>query len=346
MERRTLIILGGAAVVAGGAAVLLKPEPLPVAPAAQLAFPGLAQRLAGVARLEVRRHDGTLTVTRDGPDRWVLPDKSDYPARVEKVREILVGLTELRLVEPRTANAELLERLGVEDPMRPGATSSLLRLLDASGVPLAELVLGRRRMRTQGGLGGQNVPETIYVRRPSENQAWLAEGRLPVDADPNLWIDRDIANFPRDRVRQVVIDRPAEGAVELVRGGEPDGTLRVTLPADMPATDEVSVDEVGRAFEFLTFTDVKRDTDAPGEPIGQAVFTLTDGLSITARGRRDGDAFWVVLSAAGDDEAARLNARWRGWAYQLGPWKEKALLPTAVDLARPPEAAPAPAPTD
>ncbi len=326
--------------VTSAAAVLLTPNaPLPP-PAAGLAFPGLAQRLAGVVRIEVKRHDGTLVLQRAGPDRWVLPDKADYPARGEKVREVLVGLTELRLAEPRTADAALLERLGVEDPARPGATSSLLRLLDGTGAPIAELILGRRRMRTQGGLGGSNVPETIYVRRPNEAQAWLAEGRLPVDADAGLWIDRDVVNLPRDRVRRVLANRPADGAVELVRGGDPDGVLHVVIPADAPPTDEVSVDEVGRAFEFLTFTDVRKEADWPGTPIGEALFTLTDGLSITARGRRDGDALWVALSAAGDDEAARLNARWRGWVYQLGPWKEKALFPTIADLIRPPETAP------
>ncbi|WP_431285538.1 DUF4340 domain-containing protein [Humitalea sp. 24SJ18S-53] len=344
MQRRTIVILGGAAIATSVATVFLTPDaPMPLPPAA-LAFPGLAQRLANVSRIEVRRHDGTLVLLREGPDRWVLPEKGNYPARGEKVREVLVGLTELRLIEPRTADAAMLDRLGVEDPSAAGATSSLLRLLDANGAPIAELILGRRRMRTQGGLAGSNVPETIYVRRPNETQAWLAEGRLPVDSDPNLWIDRDIANLPRDRVRRVVVSRPGDAPLELVRGGDPDGALRVAVPADAPATDEVSIDEVGRAFEFLTFTDVKPEADWPGAAVGESVFTLTDGLAITLRGRRDGDAFWVALSAAGDDEAARLNARWRGWAYQLGPWKEKAFLPTIGDLVRPPETAvPAPA---
>ena len=43
----------------------------------------------------------------------------------------------------------------------------------AAGTPIVELVTGRRRVRTQG-----DVPESIYVRRPAETQAWLAEGRL------------------------------------------------------------------------------------------------------------------------------------------------------------------------
>ncbi|WP_198371654.1 DUF4340 domain-containing protein [Roseomonas rosulenta] len=334
MNRRTLLLLSGAAAAAVGGALLLKPAaPPPPSPAgAQLAFPNLAQRLQSAARIVATRHDGTLEVARRG-ETWVLPAKGGYPVRQEKVRELLVGLTELRLTEPRTANPELLDRLGVEDPALPGATSTLLRVLDAQGGVIAELVIGRRRVRTQG-----NVPESAYVRRPSENQAWLAEGRIPVDSDPQLWLDRDIANFPRERVRRIAVTRSGEPPLVIARSGEPDGTLRITEPADVPPGEETALDEAGRAFEFLTFLDVRPEAEIPGEALGEARFELTDNLAILVRPRKDGEALWITLAAEGDDEAARLNARWRGWAYQVGAWKEKAFVPLLSELrtAEPP----------
>jgi hypothetical protein len=338
MNRRILLFLGGAAAVTVGAAVLLTPQTVePPAPSATpLAFPGLAPRLADAAAIEVTRHDGTLTIRRDAPDRWVLPARADHPVRPERVRELLTGLTELRLTEPRTANPEMLERLGVEDPTRPGATSSLLRVLDGSGAPIAELVVGRRRMRVQG-----NVPESVYVRRPAENQAWLAEGRLPLDADPNLWIDRDIANLPRERVREVAVAREGEPPLLFRRGPDADDRLALTEPAEAPPLDEVSLDEVARAFEFLTFLDVRRAADIPGERLGEGRFTLSDNLRIAVVAHKEGETLWVRLAAEGDEEAARLNGRWAGWAYQVGQWKEKAFVPRLDDLRREERAAPA-----
>ncbi len=331
MNRRTILFLGTAAAATVGAAIILTPdrtEP-PPGTATPLAFPGLAPRLANAARIEVTRHDGTLVVRRAAPDLWVLPAKGDYAVRPERVRELLVGLTELRLTEPRTANPERLERRGVEDPTKEGATSSLLRVLDGEGRPIAELVVGRRRMRVQG-----NVPESVYVRRPSETQAWLAEGRLPLDADPNLWIDRDLANIARDRVRAAEIHRSGEGTLVLRRGREPEAPLSVVEPAETPELDEISLDEVARAFEFLTFLDVRKEAEMPGDWRRQSDFELTDTLRIAGAARKEGENLWLRLSAAGDDEAARLNARWRGWAYQVGQWKEKAFLPRLEDLAK------------
>ena len=334
MQRRTLLLLGGAAVAVLGSALVLTPPPAERRDMAAggLAFPDLAERLQRAARIEIRKSDATLLLAREG-EVWVLPGKGGYPVRPEKLREMLVGLTELRLAEPRTSDPEQYGRLGVDDPGRPGSTALLLRILDDGGSPLAELLLGRRRVRTQG-----NVPESIYVRRPGEAQAWLAEGRLAADADPQLWLDRDIANLPEDRVRRVAIRREEEPELVLAREGAA-ATLRVEQPAGAPAADEAALDEVARAFEMLTFLDVKPAAEAPGEAIGESRFELSDGLAVTVLPHLEEGNVWIRLRAEGGEEGARLQARWTPWVYQVGVWKLKAFAPRLDDL-KPREAAP------
>lgn len=329
MNRRTLAILGGAAAASVAAAVLLTPKQAErqEMAAGGLAFPGLAATLRSAARVEVSKHDGTLVLERRG-EAWVLPARGGYPVRAEKMREMLVGLTELRLAEARTADPGQHERLGVDDPQRAGSTALLLRVLDGSGAPLAELVLGRRRVRTQG-----NVPESIYVRRPAEAQAWLAEGRLAVDADPQLWLDRDIANLAQDRIRRVEVHRTGEPELALARPEEPEAKLRIERPVDAPGADEVGLDEIARAFEYLTFLEVRPGAEVPGESLGETRFGLTEGLTVTVWPYLHTGDVWIRLRAEGAGaEAARLNARWEGWAYQVGVWKLKAFAPRLDDL--------------
>jgi hypothetical protein len=343
MNRRTLLLLGGAAAVSVGAALLLTPRRIDqqdFAPGG-LAFPGLADRLQGAERIEIRKPDGMLVLTRQG-EVWGLPEKGGYPVRAEKLREMLVGLTELRLTEARTADPGQHARLGVDepgqDPGRSGSTALLLRVLDGKGTPLAELILGRRRVRTQG-----NVPESIYVRRPGESQAWLAEGRLAVDADPQLWLDRDIASLAVDRVQRVEVRRTGEPALVLARiDGDP--RLHVEQPGDLPAPDEVVLDEIARAFEYLTFLEVKPAADIPGKPVGESRFTLADRLAVTVAPQLDEGNVWIRLRAEGGEEAQRLNVRWGPWAYQVGVWKLKAFAPLASDLKPQEPAPPAPQP--
>ena len=332
LERRHLLLLGGAAAGAMAAALLLPGDETATSPSeSPLAFPSLPARLAAARRIEVRQGAASLVVERGAGEAWLLPQKGGYPARGDRVRELLVSLTELRLAERRTADPEALSRLGLDEP-GPASTAMLLRVLDGAGAPLAELVIGRRRTRTQAAAPG-SAAESAYVRRPGESQSYLAEGRLPADADPRLWIDRDIASLPEERVRRVVGLRDGR-TVELRRGEGPDGRLAITLPANAPPADEVSLDEVGRALEGLTLLDVRPEAEAPGEPAGEGRFTLTDNLSITARLRQSDGEVWLTLAAAGDDEAARLNARWRGWAYQVGAWKLPAFAPSVETLRK------------
>lgn len=329
MTRRALLLLGLGAATSLGAAWLFAPEEgetrAGFAPGA-LAFPGLAPRLSDAARVEIRRGEAAVNLLRAGED-WALAEMHAHRARPGRVRELLAGLTELRLAEERTADPARLDRLGLDD-----ASAVRLRVLDAGGAALAELLLGRRRVRTQGSMAGGGVPETIYVRRPGEARSWLAEGRLAAEPDPQLWVDRDVANIAPARLRRVEVARAGEPPLVLSRDPSGQELLRVELPADAPAADRTALDEVGRAFEMLTFSEVLPAADAPGEALGEARFLLDTGAAVTARARKDGERVWLLLAAEGDAEAALWNARWRGWAYQVGAWKEPAVVPRLADL--------------
>jgi hypothetical protein len=274
--------------------------------------------------------------------KWGLADRDGFPVQADKLRELLTGLTELRITEPRTTDPTQYGRLGVEDPAATG-TSNLLRLLAADGKPIVELIVGHRRVRTQG-----NVPETIFIRRPGQAQSWLAEGRLPVDADPQLWFERDIANIPAAKVAHVVSTR-GDTVLDFARDGD---KLALKAPAEHPKLDDYRIEEVGRAMESLTLTDVQPVAKQPGEKLGTAVITTTDGMTITATIFKADKDIWAQFAATGEGDgkkpAEELAARVQGWTYQVGAWKEKSFIPTMDDLkasepAPPAAAAPAPA---
>jgi hypothetical protein len=317
--RRGLVLLGSAAAVTLATALLLAPDDTPLAPASSPAFPGLADALSRLNRIELRRHDAALSLLRDGDD-WGIAEHFGHPAEPSRVAALVTALTEVRLLEPRLAEA----RTGTDDPLRAPATGTLLRLLDAGGGALAELIVGTRRSRP-----GE---ETALVRRPSEPGAWLAESRLVLDADPQLWLAREVADLPAQRLRRVEVRRAGEPALVLERPGEVDAPLVIVEPRDPLRPDGVALDAVGKLFEGLGLRDVRPAADEHGEALGETRFLFTDGLAITARTRRDEDVLWTTLRAEGDAEAAALNRRWARWRYALDTSGEPQLLPRLQDL--------------
>jgi hypothetical protein len=302
----------------------------------KLMFPDLAPRLREAARIEIT-HQGARTVIQKRADgHWGIASMRDYPVQEAKLRGMLTGLTELRLAEPRTSDPAQFSRLGVDDPNAAGSSADLLRVVDTGGVPILAVIVGHRRMRSQA-----NVPEEVYVRRPDENQSWLAEGALQVDADAAQWLDRDVMNIGHDRIASV---RVGDGSLVF---GKADGRFGVTQPAEHPKLEDYKVDSVARALELLTFQAVKADADAPGTEAGHAVFDTDDGLAVTVRVFHADKDVWArfAVSGASDKvkaEADRLNARMAGWTYQIGSWKEKSLVPGMDDLKAEEPAAPSP----
>ena len=339
MRPRTLIalVLVGVLSVAGGWYFGTAETPAPQAfNAGKLMFPNLAPLLWNAARIEITHQAKTMSIVKHG-DSWGLQDRGGYAVQLQKLRGMLTALTELRLVEPRTTDPSQFSRLGVEDPNQKDANSNLLRLLDASGKPILALIVGHRRVRTQG-----NVPEQVYVRRPNDNQSWLAEGSLQVDADPQLWLDRDIMNIDHARIAGVVVTH-GDASLEFARDGK---KFVLKSPAEHPPLEDYKLEDVERGLELLTFQDVQTDKQPVGDRIGQTVYTMSDGLAVTVTAFKGDKDIWARFSATGNDktkdEANRLNARLAGWTYQLGAWKEKALMPTLDDLKAPPPQAAAP----
>jgi len=304
----------------------------------KLMFPDLTPKLQDAARIEII-HQGKTTMIDKHGDSWGLLDRGGYVVQAGKLRAMLTALTELRLVEPRSTDPMQFNRLGLEDPNDKAGTSNLLRILDTSGKPIVAVIVGHRRVRTQG-----NVPEQAYVRRPDEDQTWLAEGSLQVDADPQLWLERDLMNIDHARIASIAVTH-GDDKLELDRDGQ---KLAVKEPVEHPPLDEYKLDDVDRGLELLTFQDVQTDKEPVGDKIGQSVYTTSDGLAVTVTAFKGEKDIWARFSATGSDktkdEADKLNARLAGWTYQLGTWKQKALVPTLDDLKAPAPEKPAASP--
>ncbi|WP_428493155.1 DUF4340 domain-containing protein [Rhodopila sp.] len=323
----TLVILGVVAVLGGWYfGTRLTPGEQTTVARGKLMFPDLAPKLGQVARIEIT-HQAKQTVIEKRPDGgWGVASMHDYPVQEAKLRGMLTGLTELRLAEPRTSDPAEFSRLGVDDPNGASSSADLLRLVDASNKPVAALIVGHRRIRSQA-----DVPEEVYVRRPGENQSWLAEGGLQVDADASLWLDRNVMNISHERIASVVV---GDQALTFTRR---DGKFALTQPADHPKLEDYKVDDVARGLELLTFQEVKADADAPGSEAGHSVFTTDDGLAVKVTVLHAGSHVWArfAASAASDKtkvEADRMNGRLAGWSYEIGSWKEKSLVPSMADL--------------
>jgi hypothetical protein len=70
-------------------------------PPGERALPGLEAKLTDLAWIHLKRGTTKIDFAAIG-GRWVVVDKGNYPAAAGKLHQLLLGLADLTLVEPKT----------------------------------------------------------------------------------------------------------------------------------------------------------------------------------------------------------------------------------------------------
>ncbi|QYU66183.1 DUF4340 domain-containing protein [Leptolyngbya sp. 15MV] len=353
MNAKTLVLLVATAAAASGLAVLIVQRGSPASASAEsraLLFPGLEARINDVARISVRhgaKPENQFTIVRGATD-WEIVERGGYPAQFEKAKQLVVGLAEMRIVETLTARPENHRRLGVHDPAShidapegsgDGATiPTQVTLADEKGNPLASVILGATRW---------GATPMVYVRKPDDPQVWLASGRIDAPGVFTNWVDTQILNIPRDRVRSAVIMHPDGEVLAVERATPAETAFAVQNPPEGRRLRGPNVgDSVATAIAAVTLEDVA--------PIGSvnfdggdgwtrgptAEYRTFDGLVLTVQLAIKDDRTWARFVANHDasvtppegatglrsgaevaQEVDRLNARFSRFAFELPAWK-------------------------
>jgi Domain of unknown function (DUF4340) len=336
MQKRGLILLAAATMVLVALAVVALAtgdRTLSRAAPGKAAVPDLAGKLGEVAWVELKRSGLELTFVHDG-DGWLVVEKGNYPAAAGKVRQIVLGMADLALVEPKTQKADLYPRLEVDDPGK--GKSTLVTLKGKSGAALTEMIIGKRRYDR---LGAGN--DGVYIRKPGDPQAWLARGSLEFSDQLSSWLDRRILDLPEKRIAKVTLTQPDGTRLVISRPTADAAFIVEDAPDDAKFKSETATRQPAMALETLDLDDVKpaADMPAPERDVFTASFVTFDGLTVDVRLFDRDDMHWIAVSATGtgsaEAEAKEIDGKVGHWIYAVPSYKAAALKTKLSDLLEP-----------
>lgn len=295
---------------------------------------GLAANAPRIARIEISQGDKAVALALSGSS-WVLASRDGYPARADAVRGLLVKMAEADLVEPKTTVKDRFGLLDLEDPTAKDAKSRLVRLLDAKGAAITEVVVGKKRLDAFGA----NRAGT-YVRRAGEDQTWLASADLEASVQPKDWVAPAVFDVQPAKIAAVTIEVPGEQPLKLVRdaAGGPSPKFNIANLADGKKLKEAaSVDTLVRAAATLDLDDVRKADPAAKADAGTVTIEGEKGLKLVIALRKAGDDTWATITATGPDGEAKTHAeeitkKTAGWDFKLPAGKATAILKRLTDL--------------
>ena len=335
MNSRNLIWLAGGLVVLVVLAVIGQRQttsPSDVAQADDELLPGLMDVLDEVASIEVVGAGGAAIATLDrAEDGWTVRERDGYSADLTKVRHALLSLAEARILEAKTANPELHDRLGVEDVVADDAGGLAVTLLGPNE-PTAIIV------------GDEAGDYRRYVRRADENQSYMINRDPEIGETAADWLDTNIIDLASARVREITVTHPDGEIVRATKASAEDANFTVeNIPEGRSLLYDSVANVIAGVLQNLTLEDVEQDTD---DGAGRTVTELVtfDGLRLTVTGLERDDAAWISITAAAEPdsqqadqaaaatEAQSLNERLSGWRYRIPSYKFEQLTRRMDDL--------------
>ena len=306
MRRQSFIVLAAvtAVVVIGAAvAVAIRDDSVQTAGDGALMFPALVENANSIDQLVVKSAEGgTITMKHSG-DRWVVAEKSDYPADFEKVRATLLSLSQMRTLEPRTAKPELLPRLELSD-VDAKDSKSVEVVAKKGGDTVADALIGRWQATGQD--------QGMFIRRAGEDQSWLVKGgNARPDKRVVQWLDRNIVNVDQRRVKSVTITQAGGDVVKIVKPNPAEGnyTLASKVPAGREPKAPHELETLASITDFLILDDVRPAKELDfAKPAVKTQTVTYDGLVLNFDGVEKDGHFWVRVSPSEGERDPALAA--------------------------------------
>jgi hypothetical protein len=335
MNNRTMIWLAGALVILAILAMIGQRGQQPQTQSGNMFLPGLLESLDDVRRVEIvgAGEERLATLERDDSG-WTVLERGGYPADLTKMRHVLLSLAETQILEAKTANPALHDRLGLE------AIDS-----DTAGGVAIQLIGPAEPVRII--VGNAEGDYQRYVRRQDEDQTYLINRDPEIATSAVDWLDTAIVNVDGERIQHVTVSR--SDSEPLIVSKAVRGQANFTVE-NIPEGREIRYDSIANVMdnilESLTLDDVEPLTETTDEVI-VTEFRTFDGLVITAQSLERDDSAWASFAAAVDPtlppeseqtradaaaEATEINERVQGWRYQIATYKFDQLTREMADL--------------
>jgi len=335
MTRKQVGILAAVAVVLLGAGIALNVHR--TSEQADLGtgsvFDDFSPAAGDVSEIRLSKGDGSRTTLRKEPGGWMVVERQ-YPADGSRVRELVLGVSDLKIVERKTSDPANYPTLGVEAPDSPTAGSTLLEVV--AGQKTWSLIVGK-------GAGGRGV----YVRKPKEAASALAEPAITVDPDQKRWLDRQLMDIPGTNVHDISVKLAAGPGYTLTRAQRGAADLVLSpIPKGRKPASSMSINGQADTLAVFQFDDMRPAPATPAQKVDRATIRTFDGQVFEFTGHKDAEKAYVSVVASRDPALAAQFPEPAATTTTPAPDAAPAsgATPAPPGAAATPSPAPAPAP--
>ncbi len=342
MSPRSILMLGVATLIAMVAALVLTSQYGQESDdEGDALVPGLREQINDIDAIDLVGSDGeAIAMLRRRDERWVVENRDGFEADFRRVHDFLRELAQARRAEPRTAQEQWFERLGLADIGSPEASGVLVAFPDSH---LPEVILGEQDQTTG----------SRFARVPDEAGTWLTDRSLTVPDQTVMWLERSVMDIPASELAEVTLLH-ADGDRARLRPANEDGDQWVLLdvPEGREAAPRWEIQPVANGLASVVLEDVRRHDGEIPEDAVRALYVTRDGLNFVVTLFSDDAGNWAHFSVSAElpavedgevserdqalmIDAAAVDARLSPWQFALDRRKFDMMTVRQQDLLAP-----------
>jgi uncharacterized protein DUF4340 len=277
-------------------------------------------KVSDVAEIALSGAAGAVHLAR-AEHGWVVRERADFPADIERIRDVLLKIADLRAVQAEALPPSQRARLQLLEPKAGDAkdtnakdAGTVLELKDTKGAVLAHLLLGKKVFRQTEVAGPPGAPPEAtgrYLLAGADAGTMLVVAEPLNAAEPKAepWLRKELLRAERVKsVTSIGSDRRTRWTI--VR--EQDNT-DWKLAGSPGAPDLQKATDAAGAFGWMDLVDVVVDPQKTETGLSHAVTLRAetfDNLTYTVRiGDRTGDDYYVAVAVAGEPPQTRTPAK-------------------------------------
>jgi len=301
MKQKQFLILAAVAFFALMGALLLNQKRAPVSleGGSGKFLPALEADLNAISQLKVTGASNTVAVTLNKASvGWMVEEKANYPANIGKVREVLLGLSDARVLEDKTAQKDLYAKLGVEDVA--DAQAGGVRVDLSGGSKPISVIVGKTS--TQGSAG-------TFVRASDSAVSKLVSGTITVPKVPAEWLKKELLDVQASDIKTVSVIRP-DGRLSVSKNLREDQNFVLqNIPPKREVASEFVANGLAGFVGTLNFDDVAAKAQDATPPSGafQLETQTFDGRVYLADLWEVEGKQYMTISARFDEALAQAN---------------------------------------
>lgn len=270
-------------------------------------LPGLA--INDIAAITIQSGTNTLHLARKD-NLWRVMERGNYAANFGQISDWLIKLADLKIAQSQDVGPSQLGRFALLPPGPATNTATLVEFDDASGKPLATLLLGKKHIKKPTspqppgmGMGDEGWPDGRYIMvgTSATSLAVVSDPLDNAEPKPDQWLNKDFLNVEKPATIAVTFPETTN-SWQLTRASETnDWALTTAGPKEK--LDATKTSGVTTPLSSAAFNDVLPPDTAPAAAGLTNATTLAvvtfDGFTYTAQiGQKQTDTYPVTFTVS------------------------------------------------